>query len=64
VLAELLERRVGNPLVEEVFPGKAFDYLGIAQPRVVPPTPTSPPPPTATPEPRSDIYLPSVSNNP
>jgi len=37
VLGEILERRVGNPAVPQVFPGWQLDYLGLARPLAAPP---------------------------
>ena len=66
VLGEILEKRVGNDRVGEVFPDHVFNYLGLARAleggTTIEPTPV-PVPTDVAPSPDNKIYLPWTNNN-
>lgn len=65
VLAEILEKRIGNDRVAEIFPGHIFNYMGLARPLeagTVVPTPV-PVPTDETPEREHTIHLPWTNSD-
>ncbi len=69
ILGELLVKRMGNNQISEVFPGKTFNFLGIADvdPSAPTPVPSEEPEPTAVPTDvapeEHEIYVPLVNRS-